>query len=289
VPGVSRPGRSRRRACSGAACLGWLSAALLQLAPVRCAHTSVLSSFATIDLTHSAHIGNTLFFRASSAASGTELWYYDGDSGVGGQVADIYSGSSSSNPSSFCVVHSEVWFAANNGVNGVELMRLSTATMAASLKRDVWSGSFSSTPAGMMHHSASGKVFFGADSGGGNGRELHVHTIIGNTFTEVSINAGSTGSDPAWFTPLSSSQVAFVATTATAGRELWTFNTVTGTLAGTDVLAGSSSSDPSDLIAFNSVVVFAATRSSGRELFSLSAGGVVAQLSDIASGAADSK
>jgi ELWxxDGT repeat protein len=85
-----------------------------------------------------------LFFAATDATRGTELWYTQG--GVA-NVIDLYPGSSSSNPKGFTQAGGDCYFSAVGEGTGAELWRSNGAN--ASLVKDIQAGLFGSSPANL--------------------------------------------------------------------------------------------------------------------------------------------
>src|SRR4051794_9172552 len=76
-------------------------------------------------------MAQSLYFRATDATLGTELWRANADGSVG-QAADINPGSGRSNPSGFTLFKGELFFSADDGGSRQELWKLKTATSFAS-------------------------------------------------------------------------------------------------------------------------------------------------------------
>jgi len=68
-------------------------------------------------------VNGTLFFTASNAVNGVELWKSDGTDAGTMMVKDINAGANSSNPSSLINVNGKLFFTANDGLNGPALWR----------------------------------------------------------------------------------------------------------------------------------------------------------------------
>ena len=68
-------------------------------------------------------VGDTLYFSAYDASSGTELWAHDTSNASTWRVADINSGTGSSSPGEYMaiLVGDTLYFDANDGSSGTEL------------------------------------------------------------------------------------------------------------------------------------------------------------------------
>lgn len=73
--------------------------------------------------TNFAAMNGKLYFVANDGINGAELWMNDGTAAGTMMIADIASGSGSSNPSKLANVNGILFFAANDGVHGNELWR----------------------------------------------------------------------------------------------------------------------------------------------------------------------
>ena len=68
-------------------------------------------------------VGDTLYFSATDGSSGIELWAHDTSNASTWRVADIDSGTGSSNPGNYMeiLVGDTLYFDANDGNSGTEL------------------------------------------------------------------------------------------------------------------------------------------------------------------------
>jgi ELWxxDGT repeat protein len=117
-------------------------------------------------------MGGNIYFVATNAANGTELWKWDGTSAS--LAADISAGAGSSDPSGLTVFNNELFFSATDGTNGRELWKFDGTT--ASMVSNINAGAGDSDPQylteynGNLYFSASNGSYTGA--GGPVGREL---------------------------------------------------------------------------------------------------------------------
>jgi ELWxxDGT repeat protein len=70
-----------------------------------------------------------MVFAASNGRDGVELWQMNPTIGQIGQVADIATGPSSSNPVGFTLSGAKLFFAADNGKTGLELWTVNRADL----------------------------------------------------------------------------------------------------------------------------------------------------------------
>src|SRR5206468_3094843 len=70
------------------------------------------------------HFGSLIYFSATDAANGTELWQSDGTSDGTMIAQDINPGPASSSPTNYAVVGDALFFAADDGTSGRELWAL---------------------------------------------------------------------------------------------------------------------------------------------------------------------
>jgi ELWxxDGT repeat protein len=68
-------------------------------------------------------VGSTLFFTASDASHGNELWKSDGTAASTVMVKDINPGSGASSPMYLTAVGGTLFFSATDGVHGPELWK----------------------------------------------------------------------------------------------------------------------------------------------------------------------
>jgi ELWxxDGT repeat protein len=139
-----------------------------------------------------ARIGRTVFFAATDAAHGTELWKSDGTLRGTRLVSDINPGSGRSNPSDLVSFQGRLLFVANDGRHGAELWQSDGTLGGTALVADL-------NPAAADAHVGNltvvgDRLFFTADDGT-HGTELWVYD--GATLSLVKdINRGAGGSGP---------------------------------------------------------------------------------------------
>lgn len=93
-----------------------------------------------------AVVGNKIFFTASNAASGEELWITDGTIPGTKMVKDINPGTDGSNPRYLCAVGGKVYFSATTPDYGAELWVSDGTDAGTTLAADIFTGSEGSDP-----------------------------------------------------------------------------------------------------------------------------------------------
>ncbi len=211
----------------------------------------------------SVTLNGKLYFAATAAGTGTELWQSDPNGANMALVKDIVAGTGSSSPAQFTLAGGTLYFAASGGLYKSDGTGPGTTLVK----------SFSAAPTGMI--AVNGTLYFAAGEPG-TGVELWKSngTAAGTTLVK-DINAGTGSSSPGSLANLNGT-VLFAATDEAHGRELWKSN---GTSAGTTLVAdiypgtsadpessGPHNSNPGELTALGGKVYFAAENADfGRE------------------------
>ena len=178
---------------------------------------------------------NKLYFAASNAKTGRELWVSDGTSAGTQLLADINSNigedtyAESSSPSYFTEFEDKLYFAADDGETGKELWVSDGTSAGTQLFADI-NPDGSSEPAYLKEFAD--KLYFAADDGE-TGKELWVSdgTSAG---TQLLADINPDGSSyPRYFTEFED-KLYFAADDGENGRELWVSD---GTSAGTQLFA----------------------------------------------------
>jgi len=211
-------------------------------------------------------LGGTVYFAATDATHGTELWKTDGTAAGTKLVADICSGTGSSAPSDLVVFNDQLYFAANDGTTGRELWTSDGTASGTVRVKDIYSGTNGSSPTGLTVVGA--KLYFAAVTAtAGNELWSSDGTSSGTTMVK-DIASGTTDSDPASFVDLNGT-LYFSAKTAAAGTELWKSDgTSSGTTLVKDIWAGTNGSIPEQLTNVNGVLFFTADDGThGQELW----------------------
>ena len=105
-------------------------------------------------------VGSTIFFTATNATQGTELWKSNGTAAGTLLVKDIYPGSHSSAPDNLVNVNGVLYFTATNGVNGRELWKSNGTAAGTVLVKDLNAGAGDSSPSSLTN--VSGTLYFAA-------------------------------------------------------------------------------------------------------------------------------
>jgi len=275
------------------------------------------NEYETVTIPNSSNPGNltnvngTLYFTASDATHGRELWASDGSAAGTAMVADINPGSGGSYPAWLTNLNGTLFFEATDGTHGYELWKSDGSAAGTAMVADIVPGGGSSSPRDIIN--VNGELFFAAYDGT-HGTELWESngTAAGTTMV-ADINPGTTtswyytgvygtftntvtttGSYPYNLTNVNG-KLYFTANDGTHGTEVWKSD---GTAAGTtlvqDIYTGSStrsytnyyyygtetrsaaipnSSYPGGLTNLNGTLLFAANDGThGNELWMVPAG-----------------
>ncbi|WNG39677.1 HYR domain-containing protein [Archangium violaceum] len=203
-------------------------------------------------------MGETLYFVASDAASGAELWKSDGTEGGTVRVKDINPLGASSKPTLMTALGGVLLFSANDGQHGSELWRSDGTEAGTTMVREIGEGLEASGITDMIV--MGGKVFLAAADHVA-GRELwETDGTFGGTRLVADVQPGGRSSITARSMRLLGNTLFFAADDGTHGYEVWTSN---GTEAGTrlvkDIAAGATNANPGQLTVVGSTLYFAAT------------------------------
>ncbi|GAB2634742.1 hypothetical protein GCM10027035_29940 [Emticicia sediminis] len=227
------------------------------------------------NITTKLKLNNHMFFvtegtNSSGSYVGRELWKTDGTSAGTTLVADIYSGTNSSNPELLATIGNYIYFSAFNNTAGRELW--STDGTTVNFLGDIYAGSDNSNYYYADSYAALGtKMIFKAYNST-SGTEIWVTDgTQAGTFLLKDIYPGSNSSNISNLTAVGS-KVYFSASNPTYGSELWVTD---GTSAGTQMVLDiysssclSCGSNPSNLRELNGSLIFSAQSSTfGTELW----------------------
>ena len=219
-------------------------------------------------------VGDTIYFDAFEAATGTELWAYDTSNQSLWRVIDIRSGSVGSNPGEYSniLVGDTLYFSANDGSTGQELWAHNTSNGTTWQVANIRSGSSHSNPGSNMVHVVNGVLYFNAHDGN-KGMELWKHDPSTRTTSRIyDINAGSTGSSTGKYLNMAVGDVLyFSANDGSTGSELWAYNTSNSNdpWRVMDINSGSTGSEPGKhmSVLVGDTIYFDAGAAGGRELW----------------------
>ena len=220
-------------------------------------------------------VGDTIYFDAFEAATGTELWAYDTSNQSLWQVTDIRSGSVGSNPGEYSsiLVGDTLYFSANDGSTGQELWAHNTSNGTTWQVANIRSGSSHSNPGSNMMHVINDVLYFSAIDGN-SGIELWKHDPSTDTTSRVKdINPGGTGSSTGkWINMVVGDVLYFSATDGSTGQELWAYNTSNSSdpWRVMDINSGNTGSEPGkhmSVLVGDTIYFDAGASSGGRELW----------------------
>ncbi|WP_026231740.1 ELWxxDGT repeat protein [Neolewinella persica] len=185
-----------------------------------------------------------LYFPATAADSGTELWVSDGTDAGTSLLTDLVPGTGSSNPADLIVVDDQLYFTAEAAATGRELYRTDGTAVGTVLVADIQPGTGSSIPneTSRAFVSYDGRLYFAAAA---NGNNVELWSAAGaNAFLVREFQSGSQGSFPENFT-VAGGLLYFAADNGTNGNELWQTNgNPAATFRLTDTNSGGSDGDP---------------------------------------------
>lgn len=213
-----------------------------------------------------------LYFVATNATYGAELYETDG-LGIGTKlVKDIYPGTKGSGIRDFVVCNGKLYFSAEDGTHGYELWVTDGTAAGTQMVKDIYAtAGVSSFP---YHLTAfNNKLYFTANSELTSNVELWVSdgTAAGTKMLK-DINPND-GSNPYNFT-VYNNKLYFVANNGTRGDELWeTDGTEAGTKLVNDLNPSFASSSPNHLVVYNNKLYFSATNGAGYKLWAYDADG----------------
>jgi ELWxxDGT repeat protein len=218
-------------------------------------------------------LNNELYFSASDAASGVEIWKTNGSLAGTSLIKDI-NPFSDSNPAWLLVFNNAVYFSADDGANGTELWKTNGTTVGTSLIKNVNTSPGTGSDPQELTASTS-LVYFSANDGvvgselwasdGTTGGTSLVKNI--NTTITAGVDESSNPTSLVW----TGTTLLFAATTTDEGTELWRSDgTGATTILLNDINPGSASSNPDNLFLYSdgSIYFSADDGTFGTELWS---------------------
>ncbi len=220
---------------------------------------------ATVDIPLLTEMNSYLYFHATTAANGNELWKTDGTEAGTVIVKDIIAGTGNSNPRNLIVINDILYFTANSA-SGIELWKTDGTDAGTVMVKDINPGTAHSSPQNLIN--VNGTLFFTAITAT-NGRELWKSdgTDAGTVMVK-DINAGAGNTTFSNLTVFSN-QLFFNANNGVNGTELWKSDgSDAGTVMVKDINPGAGSSTPGPLFALGNKLCFSAFESSaGTEIW----------------------
>ncbi|MDB5334442.1 MAG: hypothetical protein JWN70_61 [Planctomycetaceae bacterium] len=202
-----------------------------------------------------------LYFSASDAAGGRELWKSDGTAAGTVLVKDIRPGTSSSFPVELTNVNGTVFFNATDGLTGPELWKSDGTAAGTVLVKDIKDGSSGSVPTYLT--AINGTLYFAASEGAGGNELWKSDGTSAGTVQVKDIFAGIFSSNPRNLINVNGT-LFFTAADNGGGIELWKSDgTTAGTVQVKDIVAGTGNSSPASLTNVNGVLYFTATDTAG--------------------------
>jgi ELWxxDGT repeat protein len=224
-------------------------------------------------------VGGTVFFVASTPATGRELWKSDGTDAGTVRVKDINPGGVDYISEVFELsskvlmnVNGTLYFSADDAINGLELWKSDGTEAGTTLFRDINPGSDWSFPG--LQTVVNGTLFFSAGDGASGTELWKSDGTVAGTVRVKDINLGGYGSHPGSLTNVNGT-LYFSACDKANGFQLWKSD---GTDAGTirvkvispnvDTLyCFANSFGPSSLENVNGTLYFSTDDGTGRELW----------------------
>lgn len=229
------------------------------------ANTIQLSATASGARHFTVYNGN-VYFRASTSTEGAELWKTDGTPGGTQLVADLVTGTGSSDPRALAVMNGTLYFIGRSA-SAVAVLYQSDGTAAGTSEVAVIRAGTGSL-VGSVGVVIGGRYIFSVDDGVHGEEPWTTDGTAGGTQLLKDVFAGSDRSLPDQFM-LHNGAAYFVAESDIYGREIWRTD---GTPGGTAVLdaisAGISGSEPMILGAIGTdLIVSASNGTYGREIW----------------------
>lgn len=185
------------------------------------------------------NMNGTLYFAATTAQTGTELWRTNGTVSSTIMVTDIEPNNGGADPSWLTNVNGTLFFAAEDAVHGTELWDSTGTSAGTNLVLDIHPGLGDSDPAQLTN--VDGILYFAANDGT-HGTELwRSNGTAAGTVMVSDIDPGAGSSDPSYLTSLGS-VLYFAASDGGTGTEMWRVNDQPPTInvPGTQSVTGSS-------------------------------------------------
>ncbi len=211
---------------------------------------------------------NYWFFTAETEATGRELWRTDGTTAGTLMLKDIEVGAEDSGVTCITSIGSVIVFTARQG-DKRELWASDGTAVGTKMIKEIGAGlAYGSQPDRFVR--MGNRAYFRAQSSSYGSELWGTNGTTNGTKLVKDIATGSTGSNPSNMTVDSAgTTLFFAADDGTNGVELWrTRGGANSTRMLADIAAGGSDSNPQYFVNHGGKTLFAATGSSGRELYS---------------------
>ena len=235
------------------------------------------------------NVNGRVYFTASRADTGRELWSSDGTVGGTVLVKDVRPGPLDSGIGNLTNLNGQLTFTANDGVNGNELWSSNGSPVGTALVRNIRLSGFSANPNSLTN--VNGTLFFAATTGsigslaqtelwksdGTTAGTVLVKDIAEDSLTTFPSSAPSQLTNVNGLLMFTAADY-YVANNGTNGRELWRSDgTTNGTFLVKDINPGPGSSNPAGLTNIKGTTYFSANDgSSGIELWKCTSWGLFA-------------
>jgi ELWxxDGT repeat protein len=224
-------------------------------APARVAAAGALAN-----VRHLTVAGGRLYFSATAANTGNELWVMDRARAAPRLLRDIRNGPEDGMPEQLTPVRTAagdlLFFAANDGRHGWELWRSDGTRAGTVMVRDIRPGVDASRPRYLQ--AVGGRVFFAADDGTHGAELWRSDGTAAGTALVRDIRPGAPGSG-ASFVVACGGRAWFAAHDGQTGLEPWSSDgTSQGTQPAGDLFAGAGSSTPHELSCVGGQLLLAA-------------------------------
>lgn len=211
---------------------------------------------------------NELYYSSFDAATGDELWKYDGTNAPS-LISDISPGTNSSFPGNFSVFNGKLMFSAEEPFSGIELWEYNGVQPSLVADLNPTSDSY---PEELTEYN--GKLYFRAYADDSIGTELYVYDGVNAPTLVADLFPGSSGGWANESYPYSlnvvNGKLVFVASSPSGRDELWEYDGVSAPVQITNyVPAGSSTGQFSAMTVVNDVLYFWADAgvNAGAELY----------------------
>ena len=200
-------------------------------------------------------VGDTLYFDANDGSSGYELWAHDTSNSSTWRVADIHSGTGSSDPGYYMaiLVGDTLYFSANDGSSGYELWAHDTSNSSTWRVADIYSGTSSSNPGYHMAILVGDTLYFSANDGS-SGTELWAHDTSNASTWRWLYQAGLAAVPRNYMTILVGDTLYFSAYDGSSGQNCGLMIPQTPQLGGGYIHRGRGGSTPDNTWRYSSVI-----------------------------------